>query len=128
MNKEIDFLVTSFNNYWLKKDMVSLKELLHEDIAFVTPDLKSVFRGREICIGTIEAYNKQATTHAFKMYIDAVHVVERAGWLLVSYDIDYELSGQRYKEHGVEIWGVILKDSKWLMTWRCLARSGAQDE
>ena len=123
MDKEIEKLVDTFNNSWLKGDMATLKTVLDEEVAFMAPDMKTMLRGKEACIGTIEAYISQAVTHDFRIQIDSTHCIGHCGWLTVSYDIEYEMKGKRYKEHGVEIWGILRRNGGWLLAWRCLAGS-----
>lgn len=124
MNKQIEELVHTFNNSWLQKDMASLRTVLHEEVAFMAPDMISMLQGKEACIGTIEEYINQAVTHDFRIQIDSLHLIGQSGWLTLSYDIDYEMKGKRYREHGTEIWGVLRRDERWLLAWRCLTGSG----
>ena len=126
MDKQIEELVHTFNTSWLQKDLEKLRTILHEEVVFMAPDMKSMLKGKEDCTGTIEEYIRRAVTHDFRIQIDSIHCIGQNGWLTLGYDIDYEIKGSRYKEHGVEIWGVLRRNEKWLLAWRCLAGNSRQ--
>ncbi len=122
MNPQIDAFIKQFHDCWTKGDLIKLTSLLHDQIIFVAPDLKTEIKGKERCLQTIEDYSNNAVTKKFEVENKKIHVWDHTAMVIMDYDIEYRMKNENYKEKGTEFWTMVRENEKWKLVWRALAK------
>ena len=120
MIKQIEKLINDFNNGWTKGEIESITPILHENIVFVAPDLKTEIIGKDNCIQTIIDYISSGETKLFEITEMKIHVIEQTAIIILDYYVEYEMNNRYYKENGKEFWTLIEKDGNWQLVWRAM--------
>ena len=100
-----------------------LEPLLHQDVVFVAPDLKTKISGSAACMATIKEYGESAKTHLFQLEHKDITVRGQSAVVSLDYYIEYELNQELYKEKGKEFWTLTMESGVWKLVWRAMVHN-----
>jgi hypothetical protein len=120
MNKPILRLIDEFNHGWTSGKPETLAPLLHDEVVFVAPDLKTRIRGKLACIDTIREYGKNAETLLFQVKDKDIQVWGSGAVVSLDYYIEYQMNQEHYKEKGKEFWTLTRENKTWQLVWRAM--------
>ena len=108
------------NRAWSKGKLEKLEEYFHKDVVMVAPEFNARAEGREACIESYEEFIGRATVAAFRESDIVIDIWGATGVSTYSWDIEYELGGQVYKETGRELLVFVRTRGRWQLVWRAL--------
>lgn len=117
---ELQQLIQLMNDTWSKGNPSELAEFFREDIVMINPDFSQRTEGREACIASYEGFCKQAAILELKIGATAINVFNDAAIASYSWEIAYEMGGERFNDTGRDIFLFIREDGKWLAVWRTM--------
>lgn len=120
MNQVLSQFVDDFNDAWLQGDYQSLESLLHDDVIFLAPDLKTKVLGRTKCIQSLKDYVNNSSTNVFELRKKDIKVWADTAVILIEYLVEYDFDLDHYKEIGTENWVLKHHHSKWELIWRAI--------
>jgi len=123
MNTKILDVVRKFNDGWINKQFDAIRELMHDDVVFISPNFQSAIHGRQACIDTLQEYTSMASTNAFEVNDEQVYQWNDIATVTFQYLIEYELNAQVFLEKGIEIWQLQSLDNIWMLVCRSLAKT-----
>ena len=123
MNENLENFITQFNSAWTQGNMEDLSTLLHENVIFIAPDLKTEIVGKASCIQTIKEYVENAKTEKFYILNKNIHIWNTTAVISIEYVIEYEMKNKSYKEKGKEFWTLHNQMDKWQMIWRAMVEN-----
>lgn len=123
MKKDIEQLILTFNEGWTKGHLKVVAALLHEEVIFVAPDLKTQISGKDACLKTIEEYNQNAQTKHFEVVRQHIHLWDDTAVVDLEYDVEYVLNETTYREKGKEFWTLNRGPDTWKIVWRAMVNN-----
>ena len=100
-----------------------MTSLLHDQVIFVSPDLKTEIRGLNACLQTIKDYSAKAKTKTFEVRNKKIHIWDETVMITLDYYVEYEMKNQSYKENGTEFWTLNKQNGNWKLVWRALVKN-----
>lgn len=125
--QSIEQFISSFNDSWLHGKWEVLRELLHDEVTFVLPDLSTTFTGKETCLDSIREYTEHAKTKSFEVTRSDIRIWGNTATVITDYSVSYEIAGELFSEVGTEIWTLIQVGMKWKIVWRGLIHNEPTD-
>ena len=86
----------------------------------VLPGFAGRATGKEAAIAGFEEFCQIATVHAFEEGEHQIDVISRTGVASVTFDMTYELKGQRYRSTGRDVWVFESVQGAWVAVWRTM--------
>lgn len=118
--QEIRELIEQLNNAWVEGSPELLSSFFREDIAMVHPDFVQRTEGREACIASYEDFCSQAKVNEFKLGEASIDVFGHTAVATYSYEISYEMGGERFKDTGRDLFLFIRENDRWQAVWRTM--------
>ncbi len=119
-SEEILQLVQRMNDAWTKGGSAELAPFFREDIVMVHPDFTQRTEGREACAATYDDFCKQAAILDFKISNPGIEVFGNTAIATYSYEIAYEMGGERFNDTGRDIFVFVRENDRWLAVWRTM--------
>ncbi len=120
MNKELEQFVFDFNNAWFNADLKKAESMLHENVVFVAPDLKTSINGKEACLQSLKDYITNSTTHHFEIENLKINTWVDTAVILLEYYVEYEFGNKNYQEIGTENWVLKREEKRYYLVWRAI--------
>ena len=118
---EIWRLVQRMNDAWAKPGSTEdLASFFREDIVMVNPDFTQRTEGRDGCAASYEEFRKQAAILDFKIGNPGIDVFANTAIATYSYEIAYEMGGERFNDTGRDIFVFVRESDRWLAVWRTM--------
>jgi uncharacterized protein (TIGR02246 family) len=117
---EIWELVQHMNNAWAKGGPDELASFFHEDIVMVHPDFTQRTEGKAGCVASYEDFRKQAEILDFKISNPGIDVFGDTAITTYSYEIAYEMGGERFNDTGRDVFIFVRENGRWLAVWRTM--------
>ena len=118
--EQILTLVRQLNDAWASGHPEQLAEFFHKDIVMVHPDFSGRAQGRDVCVASYAEFCSQATIHGVKLGEPGVEVFGNTAVTTYSYELDYEMGGERFKDSGRDLFVFVREDGKWQAVWRTM--------
>jgi uncharacterized protein (TIGR02246 family) len=118
--QEIREVVEQLNDAWVKGSPEQLSTFFREDIAMVHPDFVQRTEGREACIASYVDFCSQAKVNDFKMGETSIDVFGDTAVATYSYEISYEMGGERFTDSGRDLFVFIRENDRWQAVWRTM--------
>lgn len=119
--EEIWRLIQRMNDAWAKPGgLEELASFFREDIVMVHPDFTQRTEGREACVASYEDFRKQAAILDFKISNPGIDVFGDTAIATYSYEIVYEMGGERFNDNGRDIFVFVRENDRWLAVWRTM--------
>lgn len=118
---EIWDLVQRMNDAWAKPGgPEELASFFREDIVMVHPDFTYRTEGRDACVASYEDFCRQAEIRDFKINNPGIHVFGNTAIATYSYEIAYEMGGERFNDTGRDIFVFVRENDRWRAVWRTM--------
>lgn len=117
---EIWQLVQRMNDAWAKDGPDELASFFHDDIVMVHPDFTQRTEGRAACVASYEDFRKQAAILDFKISNPGIDVFGNTAIATYSYEIAYEMGGERFNDTGRDVFIFVRENGRWLAVWRTM--------
>jgi uncharacterized protein (TIGR02246 family) len=118
--QEIREVVEQLNDAWVKGSPEKLATFFREDIAMVHPDFVQRTEGREACIASYVDFCSQAKVNDFKLGETSIDVFGDTAVATYSYEISYEMGGERFTDSGRDLFVFIRENDRWQAVWRTM--------
>ena len=118
--EEIWLLVQQMNDAWAKGNPGGLASFFREDIVMVNPDFTNRTEGRDACIASYEDFCKQAAILDLKISNPGIDVFGNTAIATYSYEIQYEMGGERFNDTGRDIFVFVRENDRWQAVWRTM--------
>ena len=119
-------IIHQLNNAWATGHPEKLAEFFREDIVMVNPDFTGRSEGRDACIAGYAEFCSQATIHGVKIGEPGIEVFGDTAVSTYSYEVDYEMGGERFSDTGRDLFVFVREDDKWQAVWRTMIISQAE--
>lgn len=114
-------IVQRMNDAWAKPGgPEELGSFFREDIVMVHPDFTQRTEGRDACVASYEGFCKQAAILDLKISNPGIDVFGDTAIATYSYDIAYEMGGERFDDTGRDIFVFARENDRWLAVWRTM--------
>ena len=123
MIDKVHLFIDRFNTAWIEDEIQNLETLLHENVIFIAPDLKTKISGRKACLQSICDYVSKAKTMVFEVKRKEIDIWDHTAIVSITYYIEYSFDTQFFKETGTEFWTLILQNGQWKLIWRVIAQN-----
>jgi len=120
---EIWQLVQQMNDTWAKGDPEDLASFFREDIVMVNPDFAQRTEGRDACVASYKDFCKQAAILNLKISNPGIDVFANTAIATYSYEIAYEMGGERFDDTGRDIFVFVREAGRWQAVWRTMINS-----
>jgi uncharacterized protein (TIGR02246 family) len=117
---EVREIIQQMNGTWAKGHPEELERFFHEDIVMVHPDFTNRFEGRDACIASYAEFCSQAAIHEVRLGELGVDVFGDTAVASYSYEVEYEMGGERFNDKGRDVFVFIHADDKWQAVWRTM--------
>jgi len=117
---EIQQLIQRLNDAWAKGNPRELANFFREDIVMINPDFSQRTEGREACVASYEGFCKEAAILDLKIGEPVIDVFNDTAIASYSWEIAYEMGGERFNDTGRDIFLFVREDGKWLAVWRTM--------
>jgi hypothetical protein len=117
---EISEIIRQINQSWKEGHTERLKNYFHERMIIVSPDLKILGEGRDVCIKSYSDFLTQAKVKKYNESKPDVLVWGNTAVALYKYNVNWEMSGKSYEESGKDLFIFTFEGGKWLAVWRKL--------
>lgn len=118
--QEIREMIEQLNVTWAKGSPEQLSSFFREDIAMVHPDFVQRTEGREACIASYVDFCSQAKVNDFKLGDTSIDVFGHTAVATYSYEISYEMGGERFTDSGRDLFVFIRENDRWQAVWRTM--------
>jgi len=118
--EEVLAVIRQLNDTWATGHPEQLAEFFHEDIVMVHPDFSGRSQGRDACIASYAEFCSQATIHGVKLGEPGIEVFGDTAVTTYSWEVDYEMGGERFKDSGRDLFVFVREDGKWQAVWRTM--------
>jgi uncharacterized protein (TIGR02246 family) len=118
--EEIWQLVQRMNDSWAKNGADDLASFFREDIVMVHPDFTNRTEGRDACVASYRDFCKQATILDLKISNPGIDVFVNTAIATYSYEIQYEMGGERFNDTGRDIFVFVRENDRWQAVWRTM--------
>ena len=119
--EEILQLVQRMNDAWAKPNSTeALASFFHEDIVMVHPDFTQRTEGRDACVAGYEDFCKQAAILDLTISNPGIDVFNNTAIATYSYEIEYEMGGERFKDTGRDVFVFVRENDRWQAVWRTM--------
>ena len=118
--EEIWQLVQQMNDAWAKDSPDELASFFREDIVMVNPDFSQRTEGRAACVASYEDFRSQAAISDFKISNPGIDVFGNTAIATYTYEISYEMGGERFSDTGRDIFVFVREHDRWLAVWRTM--------
>ena len=125
-SEEVWQLVQRMNDSWAKDGADDLASFFREDIVMVNPDFTHRTEGRDACVASYQDFRKQATIRDFKITNPGIDVFGNTAIATYSYEIQYEMGGERFNDTGRDIFVLVRENDRWQAVWRTMIVSQAE--
>jgi len=117
---EIQQLIQRLNDAWAKGNPRELANFFREDIVMINPDFSQRTEGREACVASYEGFCKEAAILDLKIGEPVIDVFNDTAIASYSWEIAYEMGGERFNDTGRDIFLFVREDGKWMAVWRTM--------
>lgn len=117
---EIIELVHRINDAWVSGNPEALASFFREDIVMVHPDFVQRTAGREACVASYADFCTQAVIQGFKIGELTVDAFDNTAVATYSYEIAYEMGGERFNDTGRDIFVFERSNGEWQAAWRTM--------
>jgi uncharacterized protein (TIGR02246 family) len=125
--EEIWQLVQRMNDAWAKPGgPEDLASFFREDIVMVNPGFTQRTEGRDACVASYEGFCKQAAILDLKLSNPGIDVFGDTAIATYSYEIAYEMGGERFNDTGRDVFVFVRENDRWLAVWRTMIVSLAE--
>lgn len=124
--EEIRKLIQQINDAWVKGSSEQLASFFREDIVMVHPDFVQRTEGREACVASYQDFSRQATILNFETGDPGIDVFGGTAVATYSYEIAYEMGGERFTDAGRDIFVFVRSEDRWQAVWRTMIISQAE--
>jgi uncharacterized protein (TIGR02246 family) len=119
--EEIWQIVQRMNDAWAKPGATEeLASFFREDIVMAHPDFTQRTEGRDACVASYEDFRRQAAILDFKISNPGIDVFGNTAIATYSYEIAYEMGGERFNDTGRDIFVFVRENDRWLAVWRTM--------
>lgn len=119
-SKQILNIIHQLNDAWATGHPEKLASLFREDIVMVHPDFTGRTEGRDACIASYAEFCSQATIHGVKIGEPGIEVFGDTAVSTYSYEVEYEMGGERFKDSGRDLFVFVREDDRWQAVWRTM--------
>ena len=119
-------LVQRMNDAWAKDGPEELASFFRQDIVMVRPDFTQRTEGRAACVASYEGFRKQAVILDFKISSPGIDVFADTAIATYSYEIAYEMGGERFNDTGRDVFVFVRENGNWLAVWRTMIISQSE--
>jgi ketosteroid isomerase-like protein len=119
-------LVQRLNDAWVKGHADELASFFSENIVMVHPDFTQRTEGRANCVASYSDFCTQADIQDFKLADLAVDVFDDTAIATYSYEITYEMGGERFNDKGRDLFVFSRSNGKWQAVWRTMIVTQAE--
>ena len=123
--RQILEIIHHLNDAWATGHPEKLAEFFREDIVIVHPDFTGRIEGRDACIASYAEFCSEATIHGVKIGEPGIEVFGDTAVSTYSYEVDYEMGGERFNDSGRDLFVFVLEDDRWQAVWRTMIISQA---
>lgn len=117
---EIWRLVQRMNDAWAKDGPDDLASFFHEDIVMLHPDFTQRTEGKAACVASYQDFREQAAILDFKVSNPGIDVFGDTAIATYSYEIAYEMGGERFNDTGRDVFIFVRENGRWLAVWRTM--------
>jgi uncharacterized protein (TIGR02246 family) len=117
---EVWRVVQRLNDAWTKGGPEEIASFFHEEIVMVHPDFTQRTEGKAACVASYEDFRKQATILDFKISNPGIDVFGDTAIATYSYDIAYEMGGERFDDTGRDVFIFVRENAQWQAVWRTM--------
>lgn len=112
--------IRRINQAWLAGRVDDLAPLVHPDVVMVFPGFVGQVAGREGFLEGFREFCANARIHEFHERDHQISVTGEVAVVTFRYDMVYELSGQRSRASGRDLWVLAKQAGRWLAVWRTM--------
>jgi uncharacterized protein (TIGR02246 family) len=123
--RQILEIIHQLNDAWATGHPERLAGFFREDIVIVHPDFTGRIEGRDACIASYAEFCSEATIHGVKIGEPGIEVFGDTAVSTYSYEVDYEMGGERFNDSGRDLFVFVLEDDRWQAVWRTMIISQA---
>ena len=123
--RQILEIIHQLNDAWATGHPEKLAGFFHEDIVMVHPDFTGRIEGRDACMASYAEFCSEATIHGVKIGEPGIEVFGDTAVSTYSYEVDYEMGGERFNDSGRDLFVFVLEDDRWQAVWRTMIISQA---
>lgn len=118
--EEIRKLIQQINDAWIKGSAQELASFFREDIVMVHPDFVQRTEGRGACVASYEDFSRAAAILNFATDDPGIDVFGDTAIATYSYEITYEMGGERFSDNGRDIFVFVRSADRWQAAWRTM--------
>ena len=111
--KEIWDTVRALNAAWTRGNPDELAHYFHARMIAVTPVDRRRRDGQAECLAGWKGFVAAARVHDWQEIDPVIRVYDNAAVVSYDYDIDYEMSGQRCRDHGRDLMFLVRENDRW---------------
>lgn len=116
----IKCILKDTNKAWSSGRPEDLNQYFHDSIIIVSPDMKILGAGKELCIQSYIDFLNRATDIHFHDHEPEVHIFENTAIVFYTYDISWQVDGKQFQETGKELYVLNKLKGQWLIVMRQL--------
>ena len=124
--QQIRKLPTTIQEAWLTGEVERLNACFAQDMVIAGADLRELARGRWSCVDSYRDFISQAKVRYFKFDEPDVTVHGLTSVVNCPWEIDYELSGESYHEHGRDLMICNRDQEGWMVVYRIVVFTPAR--
>ena len=122
--EEIRGLLERINDAWLKGPVEQIPAVLGEcfgdGMVIKGPGFQTMGEGKEVCIQGYVDFVRQAAVRECTFSEPEIHISGDTAVATYLWHMTYELSGDRYKESGHDVFVFGRVAGRWLAVWRAM--------
>jgi ketosteroid isomerase-like protein len=117
---DIKAVVERITAAWSSGHFDELRPYFHPDVVQARPGFAGRTVGRDALVAGYAEFARQATIHS--LTTGEIHIDQTGDSAVTTmpWTMDYEINGERYQEHGWELFVFGRHEDQWLVVWRTL--------
>jgi ketosteroid isomerase-like protein len=112
--------LSRINDAWLHGRPQELAPLLQDSIVMILPGFSGRVEGKTAVVAGFEDFCRDARIHRFEEKDRQVDVLGPVAVATFSFDMTYELAGQKYHSTGRDLWVFAKHQEMWTALWRTM--------
>jgi len=124
--ESVTTVMRQINQAWLEGHVDDMAEWIHPEIVMIFPGFTGQSKGRDAFLDGFRDFVRQATIHEFREVDLQADVVGDTAVAHFGYEMVYELSGERYRATGRDLWVFQRQGRAWLAVWRAMVDNDEQ--
>ena len=124
----IQELIDRINDSWRNRRTADLRELFHESMVIVPPDLAGRVEGREACIKSYDDFLGVADVREYRASEPTVETWGETAVATFAWEMAWSMHGRPHRESGHDLFVFTRRDGRWWAVWRTILPAPVQDK